>query len=181
MEYDMELKKVVEEINKAVERGVEIKIGCGPRFDVENFEIAKMANEGKISLFKLKNRETTHHFRINDKYDTLYHSGKDNRKDMIVWFNNDFSGKIFVERFNKTLENAIKIDKGEFMNVFRVDYPKIDKGESMNVFQVDYSKIDEMEKIDKTDYLKIDETGERHNVVNRGDIAIFSKCLNVSG
>ncbi len=47
-------KKVVEEIKKAVERGVEIKIACGPRFDVANFEIAKMANEGKISFLSLK-------------------------------------------------------------------------------------------------------------------------------
>ena len=149
-------KKVVDEIGKAVERGVEIRIACGPQFDVENFEIAKMANEGKISLFKLKNREKTHHFRINDKYDTLYHSGADNRKDMIVWFNNNFSGKLFVERFNKTLEKANKIDKGKFMEVFRTEYPK----------------IDETEKKDKTDYLKIDETGKRYNIDNKDDISI---------
>ena len=144
-------KKVVEEIKKAVERGVEIKIACGPRFDVENFEIAKMANEGKISFFKLKNREETHHFRINEKYDTLYHSGVDNRKDMVVWFNNDFSGKLFEERFNKTLEKAIKIDKGEFMSVFRADY------------------------------LKINEMGERHNITNKDDIAIKELSKYLSG
>lgn len=135
-------KKVVEEIKKAVERGVEIKIACGPRFDVENFEIAKMANEGKISFFRLKNREETHHFRINEKCDTLYHSGIDNRKDMVVWFNNDFSGKLFEERFNKTLEKAIKIDKGNFMSVFRACF------------------------------LKIDEMGKRQDIVNKDDIAI---------
>ena len=135
-------KKVVDEIEKAVERGVEIKIACGPRFDVETLEIAKLANEGKISFFKLRDREKTHHFRINDKNDTLYHSGADNRKDMIVWFNNNFSGELFVERFNTTLEKANKIGKGKFMDVFRADYPKIDETEK-----------------NKTDYLKIDETG----------------------
>lgn len=122
-------KKVIDEIKKAVERGVKIKIACGPRFDVENLELAKMANEGKISFFKLEDREKTHHFRINEKYDTLYHSGSDNRKDMVVWFNNVFSGKMFEERFNKTLKKAIKIDKGKFMDEFRADYPKIDETE----------------------------------------------------
>lgn len=143
-------KKVVEEIKKAVERGVEIKIACGPRFDVDNFEIAKMANEGKISFFKLKSREGIHHYRINEKYDTLYHSGIDNRKDMVVWFNNDFSGKLFEERFNKTLEEAIKIDKGNFMTLFRAAF------------------------------LKIDEMGKRSDIVNEDDISIkrLSKYLN---
>ena len=158
-------KNVIDEIKKAVERGVKIKIACGPRFDVENFGLAKMANEGKISFFKLEDREKTHHFRINEKYDTLYHSGSDNRKDMVVWFNNVFSGKMFEERFNKTLEKAIKIDKGKFMDVFRADYPK----------------IDETEELDKTDYLKIDEMGARHNISHKDDLAIKKLSKYLSG
>ena len=158
-------KKVIDEIKKAVERGVKIKIACGPRFDVENFGLAKMANEGKISFFKLEDREKTHHFRINEKYDTLYHSGRDNRKDMVVWFNNVFSGKMFEERFNKTLEKAIKIDKGKFMDVFRADYPK----------------IDETEERDKTDYLKIDEMGARHNIIHQDDLSIKKLSKYLSG
>lgn len=158
-------KNVIDEIKKAVERGVEIKIACGPRFDVENIGLAKMANEGKISFFKLEDREKNHHFRINEKYDTLYHSGSDNRKDMVVWFNNVFSGKIFEERFNKTLEKAIKIDKGKFMDVFRADYPK----------------IDETEELDKTDYLKIDEMGARHNIIHKNDLAIKKLSKYLSG
>lgn len=158
-------KKVIDEIKKAVERGVKIKIACGPRFDVENLELAKMANEGKISFFKLEDREMTHHFRINEKYDTLYHSGSDNRKDMVVWFNNVFSGKMFEERFNKTLEKAIKIDNGKFMDEFRADYPK----------------IDETEEPDKTDYLKIDEMGARHNIIHQDDLSIKKLSKYLSG
>ncbi|MGB7533399.1 MAG: hypothetical protein WA977_10575 [Halobacteriota archaeon] len=140
-------KKVIEEIKKAQERGVEIKIICGPRFDIENFEIAKMANEEKISLFMLKNRETTHHFRINDKYDTLYHSGIDNRREMVVWFNNIFSGKLFVEMFNKKLEKATKIDKGKLISTFG------------------------------TYYMKIDEMGNRYNTVNEDEIKKLSEYI----
>jgi hypothetical protein len=110
-------KKIIEEIKKAVEREVEIKIACGPRFAVENLEFAKMANEGKISFFKLEDREKTHHFGINEKYDTIYHSGADNRKDMVVWFDNVFCGKLFEEQFNKILEKAIKIDKEDFTSI----------------------------------------------------------------
>ncbi len=69
---------------------------------------------------------------------------------MVVWFNNDFSGKLFEERFKKTVEEAIKIDKGKFMSLFRMAF------------------------------LKIDELGKRHDIVNEDDIAIkkLNKYLN---
>ena len=84
---------------------------------------------------------------------------------MVVWFNNVFSGKMFEERFNKTLEKAIKIDKGKFMDEFRADYPK----------------IDETEELDKTDYLKIDEMGARHNISHKDDLAIKKLSKYLSG
>jgi hypothetical protein len=56
---------IIEALYDAIDRGVEIVIGCGPDLDINDIDLMKMAKNRKISLYKLSKRELNH-FRVAD-------------------------------------------------------------------------------------------------------------------
>jgi hypothetical protein len=118
---------VVDAVNNAISRNVNIRMACGPHFDIENVHIAKLANEGKITLYRFNEREEEYHFRINDRLDVLFHLGSDHNKNIFIWYNNLFSGKSYLDYFHEKTTNAQRIEKGMFCHEFHKNFIIIDK------------------------------------------------------
>jgi hypothetical protein len=120
-------KTILQEIYNALDHGVEFTFVCGPNFDIQDVELAKLIDSGKITLYKLDTKEMEHHFRINDKHDTLYHCGEDHDKDIFVYYNNKNTGDEYVKYFyTKIRHGAKKVGPGEFYTMFQENLQNID-------------------------------------------------------
>lgn len=70
--------EIIKELEKAIERGVKVEVITGPSLDLKTVQIPKWAEQGKLHLYKLRERPELHFIVVDGEHARLeeFHTTK---------------------------------------------------------------------------------------------------------
>ncbi len=142
-------EKIVNSIDNASKRGVNINLIVGPTIDISSKGILSLAKEGKIKLYTLP-RRTDSHFKVIDKknvYVETPHVPLSDKRNIQIGKNTIILGKELEEDFEKLKSEAKKIDKDRIIDSIGLEgFTRYDP-KSKNVKPVTKEELEQFRKI----------------------------------
>jgi hypothetical protein len=99
---------------------IRIFFACGPSFDVESVDLARLINLGYVIFYRLPFREAIHHFQVSDAADVVSHRGNENDGTFFSFRKTPAIGDLYMEKFLLKMRGLTQVRPGEFLEAFAI-------------------------------------------------------------
>jgi len=117
-----EKDEVIKSLEKAIKRGVVVNFCAGPWMDVKSRSLARLINKGKISYYRLHQRNNEVHYWVNDKYHVAYHDPHEDNMEYTITGSRFITQK-YIKKFNDLTRGLQHIIEGQFKQAFFIEDP----------------------------------------------------------
>jgi hypothetical protein len=112
--------EVIKSLEEAIARRVVVRFCAGPWMDVCSRSIARLINKGKISYYRLHQRNNEVHYWVNDRYHLAYHDPNEDNTEYTITGSRFITEK-YINKFNDMTRSLHPILEGQFKQAFFIE------------------------------------------------------------